>query len=458
MGVRYRSSFLRHRGSPNEHSNLIWRCPRPLATQTERQVLTSLRVENWKSIQDATLNIDPLTVIIGTNSSGKSNLLDALSFLSRVAAGALLTSALQGDSALASLRGGVEWAARKPGDRFALGITYRVNDGQDYTYRLECVTEGNRCEVLSEQLERIRFRIDKNGHRANQIGRIRLFATDIVGEDSPTVVARLYNEKGGTPRQLGRSNAIIFQLVGQKSRSEIQEGVDAVTSALRNVFILDPVPSHMRRFAPLADRLDGDAGNIAGVIAGLPDAVKTSIEKTLTKYVTKLPERDITRVYAETVGRFKTDAMLYCEEQFSEQGTKPTVDARGMSDGTLRFLAILTALLTRPTRSLLVIEEVDNGLHPSRSQLLLRMLAEVGSERSVDVVVTTHNPALLDAMGTEMVPFITVAYRGDGSGATQLVLLEDLEQLPKLLAQGPVGKLSSQGLIEEAVRLHEELV
>jgi predicted ATPase len=143
--------------------------------------------------------------------------------------------------------------------------------------------------------------------------------------------------------------------------------------------------------------------------------------------------------------------MLYCEERWLEQGPPPTVDARGMSDGTLRFLAILTALLTRPKNSLLVIEEVDNGLHPSRANLLLGMLKDVGSQREVDVLVTTHNPALLDAMGTEMIPFITVANRDPSTGFSVLTLLEDLGQLAKLLAQGPVGRLSSQGLIERSL-------
>ena len=123
-----------------------------------------------------------------------------------------------------------------------------------------------------------------------------------------------------------------------------------------------------------------------------------------------------------------------------------------MSDGTLRFLAILTALLTRPRGSLLVIEEVDNGLHPSRSELLLDMLRQVGRERGVDIMVTTHNPALLDAMGTAMVQFITVAHRDPSTGTSCLTLLEDIRQLPKLLAQGRVGRLSSQGLIEQALK------
>ena len=282
-------------------------------------------------------------------------------------------------------------------------------------------------------------------------GNIKLLRTDACLENSPTIIARLYNEKQGTPRQLSRTHAVLFQLVGHKLRQEIQDGVTEVISTIRDIFILDPIPSHMRKFSPLADRLESDAWNIAGVLAALPTEKQKEIEDVLTKYASQLPERDIRRVYAETVGKFNSDAMLYCEEHWLDQGAPPTVDARGMSDGTLRFLAILTALLTRPKASLLVIEEVDNGLHPSRARLLLDMLRAVGTQRGVDVLVTTHNPALLDAMGTDMVPFITVANRDPSTGHSVLTLLEDIEQLPKLLAQGPIGRLSSQGLIEQSL-------
>jgi predicted ATPase len=84
----------------------------------------------------------------------------------------------------------------------------------------------------------------------------------------------------------------------------------------------------------------------------------------------------------------RPDAMLYCDEQWGAAGEISPVDARGMSDGTLCFLAILAAMLTRPSSSVLVVEEVDNGLHPSRAGVLLRMLTEIGEARQVDVVVT----------------------------------------------------------------------
>ena len=91
-------------------------------------MITELRLENWKSYEKASLHIDPLSVLVGTNASGKSNALDALLFLNRVASGAMLTSALQGDGVQAPLRGGVEWAARRPGAVFALGIVCRTDE------------------------------------------------------------------------------------------------------------------------------------------------------------------------------------------------------------------------------------------------------------------------------------------------------------------------------------------
>lgn len=416
-------------------------------------MITELQLENWKSYEKSSLQIDPLTVVIGTNASGKSNALDAFVILNRIASGAMLTAALQGDGALTPMRGGVEWAAQRPGTKFSVGAVCRADDLTDYEYRIECRVSDNRCDVIAEQLFRKKYRANKTGKRTAFIaGTMRLFRTDFCSNEAPNIVARLYNEKNGAPRTLGRSHAVLFQLVGQKLRQEIQDGVNEVIASLKEIFLLDPIPSHMRAYSPLADKLDSDAKNIAGVIAAIPDIKQKEIEDALTKYANKLPERDIRRVYAETVGKFKSDAMLYCEEDWLGTGEPHTIDARGMSDGTLRFLAILTALLTRPKGSLLVIEEIDNGLHPSRASMLLDMLKTIGMQRGVDILATTHNPALLDAMGTEMVPFITVAYRDRKTGHSALILLEDIKQLPKLLAQGTVGRLSSKGLIEKSLQ------
>lgn len=414
-------------------------------------MLIKLMIDNWKSYAQAEFNIDPLTVLIGTNAGGKSNALDALAFLNRTSSGLSLTSCLAGDGSNSPLRGGLEWASRNNAGKFKLGVVVASDDTTEYQYSLEVILRENRCEVLSEELVRVKYRLAK-GKPKKTSGQIFLFRTDPAGEDEPMLKARLYNKGAGSARQLTRASSVLSQLNAQQTRQEISEGVQLVVKSLREVFILDPIPSHMRQFVPLSETLDTDAGNVAGVIAALPDGRQKEIEAVFSSYLSKLPERDIQRVFAEAVGKFQSDAMLYCEESWGRKGSNSLVDARGMSDGTLRFLAILTALLTRPEGSLLVIEEVDNGLHPSRAYLLIDMLKKIGEERRIDLVVTTHNPALLDALGPSSIPFITVAHRNKLTGDSCLSLLENIDNLARILGHGPLGTLSTKGVIERALK------
>lgn len=414
-------------------------------------MLTRLKLSNWKSFDQAELYIDPLTVLIGTNAGGKSNALDALEFLNRTATGLNLSACLAGDNNLDPLRGGTEWAVRDQGSVFELSVNVRTEETTEFEYTIQAQITDNRCEVSSEQLVRRKYRI-KRGKPDKVAGEIHLFRTDQVGPNDPSLKARLYNKKAGSLRQLSRASSALSQLGVQSTRQEVSEGVSAVIESLRGIFILDPIPSHMRDYSPLSDLLENDAGNIAGVIAALPDDRRKMVEMTFAKYLSRLPERDIQRVYTEKVGKFESDAMLYCEESWLAKGLPMTVDARGMSDGTLRFLGILTALLTRPKRSLLVIEEVDNGLHPSRAYLLLDMLSKIGADRNIDIIITTHNPALLDAMGPEAIPFITVAHRSAETGCSKLTLLENIDNLARVLGHGPLGALSTRGIIERALK------
>jgi len=410
-------------------------------------VLKHIRFLRWKSFQDATLYMDPLTVLIGTNASGKSNALDGLQFLNRTALGKELGVALAGDPILSPLRGGVEWAASQGASQFTLEVSIQGEEQRtEYVYQITVDTQP-RVQLSGESLKRVRRRpgTDSKPYVLN------LLTTDPPERDSPSITARLYNGKSGTRKDGLRSASLLSQLVGLPLPQEVVTGLNAVSRALRNIFILDPIPSGMRGYSPFTESLRTDAANMAGVLAALPERQKASVEATLTYYIRDLPERDVRRVWAEPVGRFKTDAMLYCEEAWIPHGPSTTIDARGMSDGTLRMLAILTALLTRPEGSMLVIEEVDNGLHPSRSHLLLRMLKEVGERRKIDILVTTHNPALLDALGPEMVPFVLVAHRDAETGESLLTLLEDIENLPKLMAGGSLGALSARGQIEQSL-------
>ncbi len=323
-------------------------------------------------------------------------------------------------------------------------------DRTDYVYTLSASIQASKCEIIEESLKR---RLYRNGERKGGFTEIFLYWTDPCQSESPGITARLYNEKRGTPRQSNRTHSILLQIEQQSARKEIQQGAETLLSNIRNLFVLDPIPANMRGYFPLSVQLKPDASNMAGVVAALSDSKRNEIESAVREYVRHLPERDIQRIWAEKVGHFGTDAILYCEEHWPANPEDPlqTVDSRGMSDGTLRFLAILTALLTRPPGSLLIIEEVNNGLHPSRAHLLVRMLRELGGKHGVDLLITTHNPALLDALGPAITPFVTIAHRDSDTGCSSLSLLEDIRQLPKLLAMGTLGRLSTYGRLEQAL-------
>jgi len=414
-------------------------------------MIKEIGLENWKSFPKATLFLDPLTILIGTNASGKSNVLDALEFLAQIAQGKEIPTILQNDPKTLTFRGGAEWAALKPEKAFTVtALIEGEEDKLDYLYRITVQTLP-KPKLLAESLLRMKYR--PRSKSAPYI--LKLFWTEPCEPDDPAITAKLYNETRGTPRQVQRSSSVLSQLKLSTSslRKEIADGVQCVLRALNSIFILNPIPSHMRYFSPLAEKLANDASNIAGVLAALPESHRSNVESTLQKYVQGLPEKDIQRVWTEIVGPFKTDAVLLCEEAWKSGDLPTKVDARAMSDGTLRFLAILTALLTLPERSQLLIEEVDNGLHPSRSDMLIKMLKTVGAERHIDVLASTHNPALLNRLGPDMVPFVVVAHRNPQTGFSDLTLLEDVANLPKLMASGPLGDMTASGALERSLQI-----
>ena len=430
-------------------------------------MLKKLILENWKSFRYAELPIDPLTVLIGTNASGKSNALEALEFLRRVAVGDVLDVALVGNSQWSPIRGSLDLATFQHEKQFTLKILVQGDNGIDYSYSITVETKPyvrlieesivmfpntlpypNEVEQLRLPLSNQPFELFHVGH---SLTASNLEITKIFGiESKPSLdnslayigwlshIAQYGVFKGG-------------ELTSSGDFEILAEAVVAIYNALVAIFSLNPDPFKMRSYSPISHELEDNASNIAGVIAALSDEEKADVETTLSTYVAHLPERDIHKVWAESVGRLKSDAMLYCEEFWILDEAPVLADARGMSDGTLRFLAIATALLTRPEGSQLVIEEVDNGLHPSRAQLLLKMLKELGTKRKIDILVTTHNPALLNALGLKMVPFVVVAHRDAQTGESKLAPLDDIQHLPKLLASGPVGELATQGTLEKVL-------
>ena len=126
-----------------------------------------------------------------------------------------------------------------------------------------------------------------------------------------------------------------------------------------------------------------------------------------------------------------------------------------LSDGTLRVLAIAAGILSSPG-PVVVIEEIDNGVHPSRAAQLLDQMSRVAKKRNLRVLISSHNPALLDALPDDAVPDVVFCYRDPEDGSSRLTSLSDIPDYPELVAQGTVGHLMTHRIIERFVKERPE--
>ena len=283
----------------------------------DKIVLTMLKkliLENWKSFRYAELPLDPLTVLIGTNASGKSNVVEALEFLQRIANGENIEAALAGDKTLSSIRGGVELAARKGENEFTIkALVSGEDDETDYLYSITLITKPI-MNNLNETITIINEK--KNNYYPIKFGLTteKLYLRSCLLNRSSINGIRLdFIGIESFGRKLNDKNSYQMKIVQEQSLDIINK---FILPTIQNIHILNPIPLTMRNYSRLSENIESDGSNIAGVLAALTDNKKTEVENTLSEYIKDLPEGDIKKVWAEKVGRLGTDAMLYCQEEW----------------------------------------------------------------------------------------------------------------------------------------------
>lgn len=445
-------------------------------------MLTAFKLKNFKSFQaEAVLPLEgALTVLIGANAAGKSNALEALRLLSWLAQGNKL-GAIQHEVNKADkvVRGRVPDLFRNGETRFELGCH---------------VQEAASTSSLSMALE---LRVDDLHIVAERIGMgtgVPLYDMDQPSQGGTATEAGVaYNNfsKGGNKPHIKVTDqmAVFAQLDSpasfhanhRKAQQEIPKVCKAYQELLSNVLFLDPVPARMRDFSFLAEKkLNGDGANLSSVLhrlwtqgmesgfdfdvlaeeAGLLSVPTSAFEavqlvtqftqRELISFIQSLPEQDITGL--DFLKGPRGDVMVQLVETFS--GTPRKFEAALLSDGTLRVLAIAAAMLSAPEGSLVVIEEIDNGVHPSRARHLLERIQAVAERRNLRVLLSTHNPAMLDALPDKAVPDVVFCYRDTRSGDSRLVRLGSLPDVPELFIQDSLGHLMTSGALDRFVKSH----
>ncbi len=411
---------------------------------TESPYLEELRLKRFKSFREAVLPLRDLTLLIGRNGSGKSNALDALHVLSRLAEGEDLREAIDGSRREGQeVRGGVRGCAPYGESSFALGCTVvRGDDRIDLDLEVQVDPD---VQIVSEQLY---FRPGKGKERP-------YLTTDDPQPGLVDIAGRYFNGKRGTnPAITFRSDRLLTAQIPTKvptttiATRSVHEVALTVVEALRAVFILDPVPSLMRQYVPARDTvLRRQADNLSAVIGGL--GVDASRWARLAELVEALPEQHVAGIGVESsqLG----DVILTLRERFGQ--AEVPVSGRVMSDGMLRFIAFAAALLEAPevtdeqrtgANTQLVIEEIENGLHPSQAARIVQLIKEESGRRRIRTLATTHSPAMLTALEANDHDGVILCRRDPETAVSELIPLVALPGYPEALAAGSLGDAVSQ--------------
>jgi len=406
---------------------------------------------DFKSFAEAELNLlQPVTILIGPNGSGKSNLIEGVELLAQVAHGRPLHEIAdigRGYAGALEIRGGLEACPREGRDSFALGFgaatRFRDTVSQPFRYEVSVAARPT-PRITRERLvlrERGKFR-DILATQAPQGSR---------PDDFVTVRYDNFRRGGNKPTARIRSDRSALSqydafATDNDQAEECSELVGTLRDHLRASFVFEPDPKAMRDYERIADQpLARNGANLSAVLFSLSKQGGGTGEvlARLQERIRQVPQEPFTEI--DFVSTELNDVIF----GFGQNGDGPMLDARMLSDGTLRCLAVLTALETAEEGSRIVIEELDNGLHPSRVQVLVQALYECAEERRLNVLATTHNPATLDALTGDRLGAVVVCTRDAPDGTSRLVRLKDMPRFIEFAERGKLGDLVTRRVIDQ---------
>lgn len=408
-------------------------------------MITRIEIDGFKTFQKFSADLRPFVAVVGQNATGKSNLFDALKFLSRLAQ-------VDVRQAMQELRGEPEELFRQTPSgnqtimRFAVEALLPVRGVDDFGASFETPAQRLRYEITIEMREEphgifvthedcrvIRAANDKIDFRTAKISRSTRKTPFLETEKDAQGRSRVFTlrqdgvadsgtSKRGSPLQLPAAEA---------SRSALST---IATSEFRHLYALKKLiagpqfleinPSEARRANDRFEdkRLKSNASNLAASLAEIQRLSAT--ENRPTGAIA-----DISADLAMLIPQVKSVRVLddpksreYAFDVEVRDGT--SFSSRVISDGTIRLLALLAVIDDPNRQGILCFEEPENGVHEGRIPdliSLLREATEVQDENGdyFQVLLNTHSPAVMRTLKAEEVLFAdmvrSMATEGDGS-------------------------------------------
>ena len=344
--------------------------------------------------------LQPLNVLIGPNGSGKTNVIEALELLH--AAPTSIEKAIQSGGGISEL----VWKGDRGGAARISVELQKFSWKNDHTMYLIEVFDFRGIPLLNDE-------------------KMELIVTD-KNHKSPLPI---YQFKGGDPVISARDTS---SKNGRKERKLEKESLNINESILSQIkeptlypelYCLGQYFHRMATFREwtfgtrsemrLPQRVDDPSDallpasrNLALVINEIHHrdhrAFDTAMKRFLPRY-----ERMSTRIVGGTVQLF-----------LHESGLRDPIPSTRISDGTLRFLAMLAVLLSPNPPPLLCLEEPELGLHPDAVALLAELLVQASSR--MQLVVTTHSDALLSALNNQVESVLVCENNGHGTTIERL--------------------------------------
>jgi len=413
-------------------------------------MLLRLRIRGFKSLRSVDVRFGPLTCFVGTNGVGKSNIFDAIQFLRFLAddeihsAAAKVRGPAVGSYSPLELfwdedpNGSIELQA----DMLAPSVA--LDDfGQEispaitllrYCVRFSFQREPHPGLVLEhEELSPLKRGDAKEligyphspGFRSSSVVGKRFGGPFIStlpanGDDKATI--KLHGDGGsrGRPVAVGQSPRTVLAGTGAKE-------YPTVVAARREMASWKAIhlePSSLRspdRFGDPAS-VDEHGRHIASTLARL-ERDERSPGSTLQEACNRLA-RLVPEVEALRIDRDESREQLAVKTKM--RGNETWLPPRSLSDGTLRFLALVTMQMDPSSCRVLCLEEPENGIHSSRIPAVVNLLRDyvVVPEEEVDeenplrqVVVNTHSPEVIRQLDAPDLLFVESAVGRDGREA-----------------------------------------